>query len=124
MAKGELRFNGKGGGPMGKLSTKRCVACDGNTPKLTQQQLGLLLPEVPGWNVSGKTLERQYSFPDFKTAISFINQMAEVAEAEQHHPDFLLHSYRLLDVKLSTHAIDGLSENDFILAAKLNELHA
>jgi 4a-hydroxytetrahydrobiopterin dehydratase len=109
---------------MGKLSTKRCVACDANTPKLTREQLGLLLPEVPGWQVNGDTLERHYRFPDFKAAVAFINRMADVAEEEQHHPDFLLHGYRHLDVKLSTHSIGGLSENDFILAAKLNELPA
>jgi 4a-hydroxytetrahydrobiopterin dehydratase len=109
---------------MEQLARKRCVPCDGDTERLSAARVTELLAEVPGWRAveEGKKLERRYSFRDFKAAIAFVNRMAEVAEAEQHHPDFFLHSYKRLDVWLSTHAIGGLSENDFILAAKLDEL--
>jgi 4a-hydroxytetrahydrobiopterin dehydratase len=83
-----------------------------------------LLAQVPGWQTAdgdGK-LQRRFLFDYFRSAMQFLNKVAEVAEAENHHPDFCLHDYRVVDVTLSTHAIGGLSENDFILAAKINQL--
>lgn len=105
-----------------ELIKKRCVPCEGNTPRVTDEQMRLLLPEVPGWMVrDGGALERRFSFKDFVGAMTFVNRMAQLAEDEGHHPDFAVH-YNVVDVTLSTHAIGGLSENDFILAAKINLL--
>ncbi len=103
------------------LQAKRCAPCSGDTPKLTPDQIGLLLGEVPGWETRDEKLHRAFTFRDFVTAMRFVNRMADVAEAEGHHPDFTVH-YKVVDVVIWTHAIGGLSENDFILAAKITPL--
>jgi 4a-hydroxytetrahydrobiopterin dehydratase len=79
----------------------------------------------PGWRVSAddRKLEKRFVFGDFKTAMGFVNKLATLAEEEQHHPDFAVH-YSIVDVTLYTHAIEGLSDNDFILAAKIDEMTA
>jgi len=83
----------------------------------------VLLSQVQGWRVeSGDVdLRKRFKFSKFTDTIAFVNRMAELAEAEGHHPDFCVH-FTVLDVSLSTHAIGGLSENDFILAAKIDRL--
>jgi 4a-hydroxytetrahydrobiopterin dehydratase len=78
-----------------------------------------LASEVPGWRIADDRLRRRFLFRDFVHAMRFVNGMAEVAEAEGHHPDFAVH-YREVDVTVWTHAVGGLSENDFILAAKID----
>jgi len=82
-----------------------------------------LLPQVPGWSVSAdmKNISREYEFIDFKAAMGFVNEVADLAEFEGHHPDIAI-SYNKVKLTLSTHAIGGLSENDFILAAKINQI--
>jgi 4a-hydroxytetrahydrobiopterin dehydratase len=97
------------------------VPCDGDTPRLNAAEVQQLLPQVPGWQVVDQKLHKRFVHPDFKQAIRFVNRMAEVAEAEGHHPDFAVH-YDKVDVTIWTHAIGGLSENDFILAAKLDRI--
>jgi 4a-hydroxytetrahydrobiopterin dehydratase len=77
--------------------------------------------QVPGWRVSRGRLVRHEEFDDFLTLMDFVNDLAAEAESQGHHPDFSVH-YNKLDLELWTHAIDGLSENDFIMAAKINEL--
>jgi 4a-hydroxytetrahydrobiopterin dehydratase len=109
---------------MEELAKRRCVPCESGTPRLPRARVDELLGQLqPGWKATdeGKKLERRFSFPDFKGTMAFINRMADVAEAEQHHPDFTVH-YNKLDVTLYTHSIGGLSDNDFILAAKLDRL--
>jgi 4a-hydroxytetrahydrobiopterin dehydratase len=103
------------------LRAKHCVPCEGGVPKLDPGQIATLLAEIPGWEERDDRLHRQFTFRDFVTAMRFVNRMAEVAEAEGHHPDFTVH-YRQVDVVIWTHAIGGLSENDFILAAKITPL--
>lgn len=103
------------------LRDKRCVPCDGKTPKLDAAQQRLLAPEVPDWEIRDEKLHRRFAFRDFVEAMRFVNRMAEVAEAEDHHPDFAVH-YKVVDVTIWTHAVGGLSENDFVLAAKLDAL--
>jgi 4a-hydroxytetrahydrobiopterin dehydratase len=103
------------------LRAKRCVPCEGGVPKLDASQVATLLREVPGWEARDERLHRHFTFRDFAGAMRFVNRMAEVAEGEGHHPDFTVH-YREVDVVIWTHAIGGLSENDFILAAKLSPL--
>ena len=103
------------------LTKKKCIPCDGNVPKLTKKEIAKLLPEVEGWEVRDDKLHKHLKFFDFVEAIDFVNAMAEIAEDEGHHPDFSVH-FNEVDVTIWTHAIDGLSENDFILAAKIDEM--
>jgi len=103
------------------LRAKHCVPCEGGVPKLDDTQVATLLREVSGWEARDQQLHRAFTFRDFVTAMRFVNRMADVAEAEGHHPDFTVH-YRQVDVSVWTHAIGGLSENDFILAAKISPL--
>jgi 4a-hydroxytetrahydrobiopterin dehydratase len=105
----------------GDLRTKRCVPCEGGVPRLDGAQIAALLPEVPGWEERDGRLHRRFTFRDFVTTMRFVDRMAEVAESEGHHPDFTVH-YRQVDVVIWTHAIGGISENDFILAAKITPL--
>jgi 4a-hydroxytetrahydrobiopterin dehydratase len=106
---------------MDDLRHMRCRPCDRGTPKLDQAQLTALGPRVPRWTIAAERLQRRITFDGFLDAIRFVNRMAELAEAEDHHPDFCVH-YRQVDVTLWTHAVGGLSENDFILAAKIDGL--
>ena len=103
------------------LRAKRCVPCEGGVPKLGADEIAGLLPEVPAWTVRENQLHRRFVFRDFVEAMRFVNRMADLAEAEGHHPDFTVH-YKQVDVVVWTHAIGGLSENDFILAAKIDAL--
>jgi 4a-hydroxytetrahydrobiopterin dehydratase len=108
---------------MADLAKRKCVPCEGGTPRLGRAKIESLLGRLRGgWKPAerGRRLTKRFVFPDFASALAFIARMGEVAEAEQHHPDFCLHDYKLVDVVLTTHAIDGLSENDFILAAKID----
>lgn len=109
---------------MSELSKKKCKACEGGIPPLTKEESEALLKELkPEWMLidGGRMLANTYTFRDFVETINFVNKIAVVAEEEQHHPDLTI-SYNNLGVELSTHAIGGLSENDFILAAKIDEL--
>ncbi|MHB1844052.1 MAG: 4a-hydroxytetrahydrobiopterin dehydratase [Deltaproteobacteria bacterium] len=106
---------------MEELANKRCVPCEGGTPKLPPARVAELLRQLPGWEASAERLTRSFTFKDFRMAMAFVNRMAELAEAEGHHPDFTVH-YSKVTVYLWTHAIGGLSENDFIVAAKLSRL--
>ena len=106
---------------MDDLRSKRCVPCEGGVERLDANAVGRLAPAVPAWRVADERLHRHFVFPSFVEAIRFIDRMAEIAEAEGHHPDFAVH-YREVDVTIWTHAVGGLSENDFILAAKIDAL--
>jgi 4a-hydroxytetrahydrobiopterin dehydratase len=110
---------------MSKLAEKHCVPCEGGTPPLDDGTVRLLLGEVKGWarrdEAKGARITKQFKFKDFVAAMAFVDKMAVIAEAEQHHPDFCVH-YNLVDVTLWTHSVGGLSENDFILAAKVDGL--
>jgi 4a-hydroxytetrahydrobiopterin dehydratase len=105
------------------LTSKKCVPCEGGVPALDEGSACKLLLEIPGWQLGADDgqLHKRYKFATFPQAIAFIGRMADLAEREGHHPDFCVH-YDVLDVSLSTHAIGGLSENDFILAAKIDQL--
>lgn len=107
------------------LKDKRCVPCEGGTPPLDELTTRKLLGQVSGWTVTPEAgqarLHKRFEFVDFLAAMAFIDKMAAVAEEEAHHPDFCVH-YSRVDVTLWTHAVGGLSENDFILAAKIDEM--
>ncbi len=105
------------------LASRRCVPCERGVAPFTREEAARLLPQVPGWSLeeAGTSLHRTFKRKDFKEAISFVQAVAEIAEAEGHHPDIAIH-YRQVTLTLITHAIHGLSENDFILAAKISQL--
>jgi 4a-hydroxytetrahydrobiopterin dehydratase len=109
--------------PEAKLTEKHCVPCEGGVPPLSHDEVTNYLAQVAeGWEPVGDTkIRREFSFKDFKEAIAFVGKVAEIAETEGHHPDLHIH-YRRVGVELWTHAINGLSENDFILAAKIDAL--
>jgi 4a-hydroxytetrahydrobiopterin dehydratase len=103
------------------LSEKRCVPCEGGVDKLTTGEIDALMVEIPKWSLDGEVLTRQFAFENFEQALAFTNQVGAVSEAEFHHPEITLNWGRV-DLRVWTHAIDGLSENDFILAAKFDRL--
>ena len=103
------------------LTQKKCVPCEAGTPPLDEAKVNELLKEIPAWTLKNNHLYKKFKFKNFVEAINFVNLIAEIAEREGHHPDFCVH-YSKVEVKLWTHAINGLSENDFILAAKIDTL--
>jgi 4a-hydroxytetrahydrobiopterin dehydratase len=108
------------------LSQKHCVPCQEGTSPLDEAATRLLLGEVRGWAVTTTATEpphltKRFQFGDFLGAMAFVDKMAAVAESEGHHPDFCVH-YSRVDVSLWTHVARGLTENDFILASKLDAL--
>ena len=107
-----------------ELTQKKCQPCNKGTVPFTRAQAADCLRELAEWNLSSdaKSIWREYLMKDFLSAVRFINQIAQVAEAEDHHPDLHLTGYRKLRIELATHAIGGLCENDFILAAKIDTL--
>jgi len=107
---------------MTELAEKQCVPCRGGVPPLKGAELESLARQVPGWNVVNEHhLTRSYTFPDFRTALDFVNRVGEIAEKEGHHPDIFL-AWGKVDITIWTHKIDGLTESDFILAAKIERL--
>jgi 4a-hydroxytetrahydrobiopterin dehydratase len=106
------------------LKENKCVACEGDVPTLKPEEYAPFLAELgETWKVVGsKVLCKEFTFANFVEAVDFINQVKDIAENEQHHPDLNLHNYKQVLVTLSTHAIGGLSRNDFIVAAKIDGL--
>lgn len=103
------------------LQEQMCKPCGKDTPPLTYEAAKNLQKEIPDWNLEADFLERTFEFRDFKQAIEFVNNIAEIAEDQKHHPDIHI-SYNKVRLELSTHKIKGLSENDFILASKIDTL--
>jgi len=107
---------------MNDLEAKKCEPCEGGTPALKGGDLRKLYGQLEGWNlVNEHHLEKEYLFKDFRQALDFVNRLGEVAEQEGHHPDIFL-TWGKVKVTLWTHSVGGLSENDFILAAKADAL--
>jgi len=106
------------------LTRKHCVPCEGGVPRLTGEPAKQLLAQLDGWRAPHEHhLSKVFVFPDFKSALAFVDRVGDLAEAEGHHPDIHL-SWGRVEIEVYTHAIDGLSENDFILAARIDELVA
>lgn len=105
------------------LAQKRCIPCEGNVPPLTQEQAQKLMQELNDWSLIDEAhlLAKSFRFKDFVKTMEFVNKIAAIAEEEGHHPDLTV-TYGAVTVELMTHAIGGLSENDFILAAKIDQL--
>jgi len=104
------------------LADKTCVPCRGGVPPLKGEELQSFLKQVPGWEAANEHhLHREFRFPDFKQALDFVNHVGAIAEEQGHHPDILL-SWGKAEITVWTHKVDGLTESDFILAAKINRL--
>jgi 4a-hydroxytetrahydrobiopterin dehydratase len=107
-----------------QLRAKKCVPCEGGVPKLTIEEAQSQLGKLVGWKITddGQRIRKEWTVKHFMAGMRFFNKVAEVAEGEGHHPDLHIVGYRNVAIEIWTHAIGGLSENDFILAAKIDEL--
>lgn len=90
--------------------------------KLTEEQLRELLPQIAGWNRDGDQIIRDFKFENFKSAMGFVNRVADEAEAMDHHPDILIHGWNNVRLSVMTHSQGGLTEKDFTLARQVNQL--
>jgi 4a-hydroxytetrahydrobiopterin dehydratase len=107
---------------MTDLASKTCVPCRGGVPPLKGKELDGFVKQVSGWSVvNGHHITKTFTFPDFVKALAFVNKVGAVAEEQGHHPDVLL-SWGKAEITTWTHKIDGLTESDFILAAKIDRL--
>ena len=111
---------------MSDLSKKKCVACDGNIPAFDKSEIHKYLKKVDGWNVEKDKdqnffLTKNFKFKNFKESQKFINKVGDISEEENHHPDISF-GWGYCKIKIFTHAIKGLAESDFILAAKIDEI--
>lgn len=106
-----------------KLAQGHCVPCEGGMPPLDHKYIQKYSAQVPDWKVADdeKKITREFTFKDFVEAMKFVNAVADIAQAEGHHPDMYIF-YNKVRLELTTHAVNGLFENDFILAAKIDAL--
>ena len=106
-----------------ELEKEKCIPCEGELDPLSKNEVATLMENVPGWTLvdAGIKIQRKYSFTDFVSSLEFVNKLGELAEAEGHHPDISF-GWGYAEIVFFTHAIGGLHENDFIMAAKTNEL--
>ena len=107
---------------MSDLASKSCVPCRGGVPPLEGEELLALQKQVDGWQVVDEHhILKTFKFPDFRKALEFVNRIGELAEQQGHHPDIAL-SWGKVEISIWTHKINGLTESDFILAAKIDQL--
>ncbi|KKO21124.1 MAG: 4a-hydroxytetrahydrobiopterin dehydratase [Candidatus Brocadia sp.] len=107
---------------MSELASKKCVPCKGGVPPLKGEALQALQKQVEGWDVVEEHhLFKAFKFPDFRKALDFVNRVGEIAEQEGHHPVITL-TWGKVEIKVYTHKINGLTESDFILAAKIDTI--
>ena len=103
------------------LTQKKCIPCEAGTLPLEEEKIDELLKQIPTWQLKDGHLYKKFKFKNFVETMEFVNKIAEIAENEGHHPDFCVH-YNRVEIELFTLAIKGLSENDFIVAAKIDNL--
>ena len=107
---------------MSELAEKTCIPCRGGVPPLSAEEIRPLEAQVKQWKVvNHHHLEREFKFSDFKTALDFVNKVGAIAETQGHHPDILL-AWGKVGITIWTHKIEGLTESDFILAAKIDRI--
>ena len=104
------------------LSDKHCLPCEGGVPPLTNDQADALMKELDGWQRFDHIIGKTYHFKDYNQTMAFVNAVAWMAQREDHHPELTV-GYSTCQVEYTTHAIHGLSENDFICAAKVDALY-
>ncbi len=108
---------------MSDLATKTCVPCRGGVPPLKGEELAALEKQVNGWKVIEEHhITNTFKFPDFREALKFVNRVGELAEDQGHHPDIFI-AWGKVEITIWTHKINGLTESDFILAAKIDQLY-
>ncbi len=107
---------------MNNLTQKHCVPCEGGVEPIKPEEITKYMPMVTGWELEEGKLVRRFKFKNFKDAIAFVNKVADIAETEGHHPNILVFGWNKVKLTNFTHAINGLHQNDFILAAKVNQL--
>ncbi|GBD34183.1 Putative pterin-4-alpha-carbinolamine dehydratase [bacterium HR34] len=108
---------------MANLLNKKCVPCEEGVSPLSKEECEKLLKQLKGWDlVDYKKISKNLQFQDFKESMEFVNKVADVSERENHHPDILIYQWNKVKIEIYTHAIGGLSENDFILAAKIDKV--
>ena len=108
---------------MDKLTEKRCAPCEGGVDPMTRPDFEVYLEQVSEWSViDDKSIERTFELKDFMEALEFVNKAGDIAEEEGHHPDLFIHSWNKVKVTLWTHAIGGLSINDFVVASKIDRI--
>lgn len=100
----------------------RHAAPDGTAPRLTSETIGELATHIPDWSVENDKLVREVQVKNFRAALALVNALGEIAEEENHHPDLLIHGWNHVRIELYTHTAQGLSENDFIMAAKFDRV--
>ncbi len=105
-----------------ELAERKCAACRGDTPTLSAETVAEHVARIPGWQVKEGSVERTFQFTNFKEALEFFNTVAQIAEEEDHHPDMSITKWRNVSLAFTSHAAGGLTENDFIMAAKINQL--
>ena len=107
-----------------QLVHRKCAPCEGGIPPLSREQAEVQAQQVEGWTLvqGGQRIRRTWTVRNFMAGVEFFKKVAALAEAEGHHPDLHLEGYRQVAIEIWTHAIGGLSENDFILAAKINQI--
>lgn len=103
------------------LTAKQCKPCEGGVPPLSDDEISSLLSQLKGWQVSNHFIVKTYTFKNYYQTMAFVNALAWVSHREDHHPDITV-GYNNCRVEFTTHAINGLSENDFICAAKIDKL--
>jgi len=105
------------------LKSQKCIPCEVGGAPFTKAEADVYMKDISDWTLSDdvKKISRQYKFKDFKESMIFVNKVAELAEREGHHPDIFIR-YNKVDIELTTHAVNGLSVNDFILAAKIDQI--
>jgi 4a-hydroxytetrahydrobiopterin dehydratase len=104
------------------LASQTCVPCRGGVPPMKGSELAQIQKLVPQWKVVNEHhITRAFTFPDFKEALAFVNRVGEVAEKQGHHPDIML-AWGKVEITMWTHKIDGLTQSDFIMAAKIDQL--
>lgn len=108
---------------MSELTSIRCVGCEGGIPAMSKNEVQKLMPEISDWNLSddGKSIKKRITFDNFYHTMAFVNAVAWVANQENHHPDLEV-GYNYCNIKFLTHAVDGLTKNDFICAAKIDQI--
>lgn len=108
---------------MDDLINKRCRACELGVGKLSHDEVVAFMKNFSEWkNIDNIKISSKFTFPDFKSALKFVNDIGNIAETEEHHPDIKL-GWGYVEISLTTHAVEGLSENDFIMAAKIDSIN-
>ena len=103
------------------FTQKKCVPCEAGGDPLPDSEVQKSLASIPNWELDGKMIHKEFKFQDFKDAMVFVNKVADLAESEGHHPDITIH-WNKVRLDLWTHSMNGLSENDFIVASKIDKI--